>query len=39
MVDMKKHPKLIKNIIKLNERIFSMIVYRVVELIKEETNG
>ena len=39
MVDMKKHPKLIKNILKLNDRIFSMIVYRVVELIKEETNG
>jgi hypothetical protein len=39
MNDLKKHPKLIKNIIKLNDRIFSMVVYRAVELIKEENSG
>lgn len=31
---LKQHPKLIRNIIELNDRVFSMVVYRAVELIK-----
>ena len=33
--DLKAHPKLIPNILKLEDRVFSMIVYRAVELLNE----
>jgi hypothetical protein len=35
MSDLKAHPKLIRNILNLNDRVFSMIVYRAVELLNE----
>jgi hypothetical protein len=31
--DLKAHPKLIKSIIKLDDRVFTMVVYRAVELL------
>jgi len=34
--DLKRHPKLIKSIIALGDRVFSMVVYRAVELLDEE---
>lgn len=37
--DLKQHPKLIKSIIMLNDRVFSMVVYRAVELLHENDNG
>jgi len=37
--DVKQHPKLIQSILKLNDRVFSMVVYRAVELLKQDTNG
>ena len=37
--DLKQHPKLIKSIIMLNDRVFSMVVYRAVELLNEDDNG
>lgn len=33
-----QHPKLIRNILKLNNRVFSMVAYRAVELIKNHEN-
>lgn len=33
--DLKKHPKLIHAIIRLNNRTFSMVAYRAVELIRQ----
>jgi len=36
---LKIHPKLIRNINNLNNRVFSMIVYRAVELLNEQTSS
>ena len=36
MSNLKQHPKLIRSIIKLNGRVFTMVVYRAVELLKLE---
>lgn len=36
--DLKQHPKLIQSILKLNDRVFSMVVYRAVELLNENSN-
>lgn len=36
--DLKQHPKLIRAIIELNDRVFSMVAYRAVELIKSDEN-
>ena len=33
------HPKLIRTIVELNDRVFSMLVYRAVELLNENENG
>ena len=38
MAELKLHPKLISNIKKINNRVFTMIVYRAVELINEQTS-
>ncbi|MFZ6749930.1 hypothetical protein [Undibacterium sp. Ren11W] len=32
------HPKLIRSILKLNDRVFSMVAYRAVELIKNNVD-
>jgi hypothetical protein len=32
--NIRMHPKLIKSILKLNDRVFSMLIYRAVELAK-----
>lgn len=37
--DLRQHPKLIRSILKLNDRVFSMVVYRAVELLDENGNG
>ena len=37
MAELKLHPKLIPKIKKINNRVFTMIVYRAVELINEQT--
>lgn len=37
--DLKQHPKLTQSILKLNDRVFSMVVYRAVELLNEDGNG
>ena len=37
--DLKQHPKLIRSINKLNDRVFTMVVYCAVELLKEDVNG
>ncbi len=34
--NIKLHPKLIRSILKLNDRVFSMVAYRAVELIKSD---
>lgn len=34
--NIKLHPKLIRSILKLNNRVFSMVAYRAVELIKSD---
>ena len=39
MADLKIHPKLISNINKINNRVFSMVVYRAVELLDEKTSS
>ena len=39
VADLKQHPKLTRNIIGLNNRVFSMVVYRAVELISESTRS
>ena len=36
MPHLKQHPKLIRSINELNDRVFSMVVYRAVELLKTE---
>jgi|GEM_PF-3290378 len=36
---LKQHPKLISSINKLNDRVFSMVVYRAIELLNEDVNG
>jgi len=36
--DLRQHPKLIQSILKLNDRVFSMVVYRAVELLKTDEN-
>ena len=33
--DLKAHPKLVRNILELNDRVFAMVVYRAVELLNE----
>ena len=38
MPHLKQHPKLIRSINKLNDRVFSMVVFRAVELLKIEEN-
>jgi hypothetical protein len=37
--DLKRHPKLIRAIIDLDDRVFSMVVYRAVEILKQEDDG
>lgn len=37
--DLRQHPKLIQSILKLNDRIFSMVVYRAVELLNKNSNS
>lgn len=37
--DLMQHPKLIRSIIELNDRVFSMVVYRAVELLNKNDNG
>ena len=39
MGDLRNHPKLIPNINKINNRVFSMVVYRAVELLSEKTSS
>lgn len=34
--DLQAHPKLVKSIVSLNNRVFSMVVYRAVELLNEQ---
>ena len=36
---LKLHPKLIRNINNLDNRVFSMVVYRAVELLDEQTSS
>jgi hypothetical protein len=38
MPDLKAHPKLVRRILKLNDRVFAMVVYRSVELLND-ANG
>ena len=38
MADLRIHPKIIRNINKINNRVFSMVVYRAVELLNEKTS-
>lgn len=34
--NIKLHPKLIRSILRLNDRVFSMVAYRAIELIKTD---
>jgi hypothetical protein len=36
---LKAHPKLIHSIVKLDDRVFSMVVYRAVELIERDEDA
>ena len=37
--DLKQHPKLIRSIIELDDRVFSSVVYRAIELLEKDGNG